>query len=223
MRSSVLRTAGAVAVWALLHSITATRASKRAAVRLFGERAEQGFYRLAYNGIAVVSTAALLLYLHRLPDRTLYRVRGPARLPLSAMRLAMLLIAVRGAIEIGIGPFSGLSGALAWLQSRRTFQAPEGQGPSSAEGSELKVLKTGGPFRYVRHPLNSSASALFFLTPKMTVVRLTLAMITLLYAILGSKLEERRLLAMYGEAYARYMRRVPFFLPRLVGPAPEGA
>ena len=112
----MLRTVGAVAAWGLLHSLTATRASKNLATRIAGKRAEEGLYRLAYNGIAVTSTAALLLYLHRLPDRTIYRVRGPARVPLSAVRLALLLVALRGAIEIGIGPFSGIYGS-AYLAS----------------------------------------------------------------------------------------------------------
>ena len=217
MKTGVLRTIGAVIAWGLLHSLTATRASKGVAARMAGKRAEEGLYRLAYNGVAIASTAALMLYLHRLPDRTLYRVRGPARVPLSAVRLALLLVAIRGAAEIGIGPFSGTSEAWAWLEGRPTFQPPEGQGPATDPDTATpgKPLKTGGPFRYVRHPLNASASALFLLTPTMTTVRLTLALLMLAYAVLGSKLEERRLLAMYGERYACYAAEVPFFLPRL--------
>ena len=221
MMRSVWRTIGAMAVWAAVHSLLATTKSKRVAERTLGTRANEGLYRLGYNGVAVATTAGLAWYLHRLPDRTIYRVRGVARIPLSVTRGAMVLVALRAAAEIGVGRFSGFSEALAWVTRQRTFPAPEGQGPAAEEGSERSVLKTGGPFRYVRHPLNSSATAIVFLTPTMTTVRLTVAIATLLYAVIGSKLEERRLLAMYGEVYRRYRDSVPFLVPRLRGAAEE--
>ena len=50
----------------------------------------------------------------------------------------------------------------------------------------------------------------------MTAVRLTAAVATLAYALLGSKIEEARLLERYPEDYRRYVASgVPFFLPRL--------
>ena len=220
MWRSIGKTIVAMTAWAVVHSVLATTASKRAAARALGERHTEGLYRLGYNGVAVATTVVLMIYLHRLPDRELYRVRGVARLPLTSLRLAMLLVALRAAIEIGIGPFSGFSEALRWAAGQRTYPAPEGQGPATLEGSEGWVLQTGGPFRYVRHPLNASATAMVFLTPTMTLVRLTVATVTLLYAVVGSKREEGRLLAMYGAAYKRYMESgVPFLLPRLRTPA----
>lgn len=126
--------------------------------------------------------------------------------------LLLLVAVLRAAIEIGIGPFSGLSEALAYALGRTLQEPPEAQGPAMGRNG----LKTGGPFRYVRHPLNAGATAIVFLTPKMTEVRLTVAFATLVYSLVGSKLEERRLLTQYGKAYARYRASgVPFFLPSL--------
>ena len=35
------------------------------------------------------------------------------------------------------------------------------------------------------------------------------------YCILAPRLKERRYLAIYGQAFARYRTQVPYFLPRL--------
>lgn len=210
MRQSFWKTFAAMAAWALVHSLLATERSKEAAARLLGRRRRDGLYRIVYNGIAVVSTVALAVYLHRLPDREVYRVRALARIPLSATRLLLLVAVLRAAIEIGVGPFSGFSEALTYLLGQQPNELPEAQGPAM----DRTGLKTGGPFRYVRHPLNAGATAIVFLTPKMTHVRLAVALATLVYSLLGSKLEERRLLARYGDAYARYQATgVPFFVP----------
>lgn len=214
MRRSVWKTLVAMSAWAAVHSLLATERSKQAAARLLGRRRRDGLYRLVYNGVAVASTVALAVYLHRLPDREIYRVRGAARIPLSATRLLLLVAVLRAAIEIGVGPFSGLSEALAYALRRTPREPPEAQGPAMGRNG----LKTGGPFRYVRHPLNAGATAIVFLTPKMTEVRLTVAFATLVYSLVGSKLEEGRLLSQYGSAYARYRASgVPFFLPSLTG------
>lgn len=202
----------ALTAWALVHSLLATERSKALAERLLSRRRRDGLYRLSYNSIAVVSTMALAVYLHRLPDRDIYHLRGAWRLPVLAARLFLLASMFAAVVEIGIGPFSGFSEAFALLVGEQPSEPPEGQGPAT----HGQNLRTGGPFRYVRHPLNAGATAMIFLTPKMTEVRLVVALGTLTYALIGSKLEEHRLLNKYGELYRRYLESgVPFFVPSL--------
>ncbi len=217
MVSSIVRTIAATAFWSLAHSVLATSRGKQLAGRTLGEQRRNGWYRLLYNGIAVVSMVALVLYIRRLPDRRLYSIRGSARLALQTLQGGLLLVLFAAVAEIGFGPFSGLSELGRHLLGRSTPDAPEAQGPSMT----VEGLRTGGPFRFVRHPLNASATAIVFLQPEMTVVRLTVAVLTLGYSLLGSKLEERRLLARYGEPYARYLAGgTPFFIPALRPVAP---
>ena len=212
MFRSVLKTLAAMAVWALAHSALATTRSKQFAQRALGEQRRNGLYRLGYNGVAVATTVLLVIYIHRLPDRRFYRASGPSRITLRLLQAGLLATLIAAAAEIGIGPFSGFSELGRYLGRRPTPDAPEAQGPSLGE----EGLRTGGPFRFVRHPLNFSATAVVFLVPEMTAVRLTVALTTLLYSLIGSKLEEQRLLERYGEPYARYLQSgVPFFLPRL--------
>ncbi len=201
-----------MAAWGLLHSLLATSTSKRLAAQALGEQRRNGFYRVGYNAIAIAATAGTALYIHKLPDRRLYQLQGRARVSARLTQLALLSLMLAAATEVGVGPFSGLTELIRYFYRKQTPDAPEAQGPSLGENG----LRTGGPFRYVRHPLNAGATALVFLTPEMTVVRLTVALTTLLYALAGSRLEERRLLVRYGEAYRSYLQSgVPFFLPSL--------
>ena len=77
-----MKTAGKMAcatvAFALLHSALASRAAKQAAAAIAGERRTHAGYRLFYVGQSFLSFLALLAYGSRLPNRTLYRVDGPA-------------------------------------------------------------------------------------------------------------------------------------------------
>lgn len=193
-----------------MHSLLATRRMKSLVSARLGEDRRNAIYRISYNAFATASLLALVRYVRRLPDRSLYRVPWPWRVLTAAAQLALVVVAVRAAVEVGVGPFSGVPELAEYVLRKKAPHEPEAQGPSMG----VAGLRTGGPFRYVRHPLNASVSGIVLLTPEMSVVRLTVAAMTVLYAVVGSLLEEQRLLVQYGDAYERYRRSgVPFFLP----------
>lgn len=66
--------------------------------------------------------------------------------------------------------------------------------------------------RYVRHPWYGLGLVILW-TRDMDEARLVSSLCITLYLWLGSLLEERKLLAFHGEAYARYRARVPGLLP----------
>lgn len=210
MVKSMLRTLVAYGAWAAVHSLLATPRAKSLAQASLGEDRRNAVYRVSYNAFAVVTLLGLAWYVHRLPDRGLYRIPWPWRALTAAARLGFMIVALRAAVEVGVGPFSGLSELTEYVLRGKAQLEPEAQGPSMGAAG----LRTGGPFRYVRHPLNASATAIVLLTPRMSIVRLTVVAVTVLYSVVGSKLEERRLLAQYGDAYDSYRKHVPFFLPR---------
>ena len=69
----------ATALFAGVHSLLASRAAKRTARRVVGDRARDGSYRVFFNAQAIATFTALGLYARRLPDRELYHVHGPLR------------------------------------------------------------------------------------------------------------------------------------------------
>jgi protein-S-isoprenylcysteine O-methyltransferase Ste14 len=74
-------------------------------------------------------------------------------------------------------------------------------------------LITHGPYRWVRHPLYLSALLLLWSYPDLTLDRLLLNLLFTVWVIAGTLLEERKLVASYGEEYRSYQRKVPMMSP----------
>ena len=83
-----------------------------------------------------------------------------------------------------------------------------------------RPLAVRGPYRWVRHPLYLFALVLFWSYPAITPDRLLFNLLWTGWVVVGTVLEERDLLARFGEAYEAYQRDVPMLLPRRLRPAP---
>ncbi len=73
-------------------------------------------------------------------------------------------------------------------------------------------LQTGGPYRWVRHPLYSGWLLLTFGAAHMTGDRLFFAGIALIYLLIAMPFEERSLLTSFGRTYDDYRRIVRYRL-----------
>ncbi len=68
-------------------------------------------------------------------------------------------------------------------------------------------------YRYVRHPLYVGWLMAFWFTPTMTVTHLLFAVMTTAYILIAVRWEEKDLLVVHGEKYARYRESVPLIIP----------
>jgi protein-S-isoprenylcysteine O-methyltransferase Ste14 len=84
------------------------------------------------------------------------------------------------------------------------------------------TLQTGGPFRWVRHPVYSGVLLLVTGVALRTgnVVAFVVAVVTVVFFHAKARWEEGRLAATYPE-YAAYAARTPRFVPRLRRPRPR--
>jgi protein-S-isoprenylcysteine O-methyltransferase Ste14 len=79
--------------------------------------------------------------------------------------------------------------------------------------SETPTLRVVGLHRVVRHPTYVGWFLVLWAAPTMTAGRLFLAAALTVYVLVAVRYEERDLLRIHGEAYARYRSEVPAIFP----------
>jgi protein-S-isoprenylcysteine O-methyltransferase Ste14 len=205
-----LRVVWICVLWALAHSVLASKQVKDQAHRISGPRYRDGPYRFTFNAQSVVSLLWAARRFSRLPDRELYRVRPPWSWLFRASQAASLGVLLSGVWVMGTMRFAGLTPLQDLLAGSAVRPAPEAQGPPIGPGDEVV---RAGTFRFSRHPGNLGALGFFLFLPRMTANRAVLLALVGLYVVLGSMLEEYRLRAAYGATYERYRRAVPFLVP----------
>lgn len=97
------------------------------------------------------------------------------------------------------------------------FDMWEFLGISSKHDTQYSNLIVGGIYQYVRHPLYTAniiiCIALLCLHPTFGV--LTFCLATFVYLETGTRLEEKKLIAEFGNEYIEYQKRVKKYFPYL--------
>ena len=180
--------------YALLHSALAALP-----VKAWAERRWPGavrYYRLSYNVFAVIALLPILWLSYGIDGGWLWRWTGAAAWLANGVALAAVVGFLASARHYDMDAFLGL---------RQLREAA-----STADGSEVFALS---PFhRYVRHPWYFFGLVLIW-TRDMNAATLVSALAITFYFVLGSKIEERKLVASHGDIYRRYMACVPGLVP----------
>ena len=168
-----------------------------------GERAYQGFYRLIYSAVSVITLLPVLYFYWQLPDRPLYAIPAP---------FSWLMIGLQLAGFIGLTVSVLQSGALAFVgvQQAADYFSGNDIGKQSGLG---EVLVSHGLYRWMRHPLYTFSMLLLWASPIMSRNNLILVILITAYFVVGSFIEEQRLEQDFGQAYADYKKRASRFIP----------
>lgn len=190
----------AMTFFGVVHSLTAALNLKAWARRVMGERLYHGLYRLLYNILSVVTLVPALVAMVGLPDQTLYVIS----FPLSGLAVIVQLVGVVGVVAsllaTDLFKFVGLTQFL-MLLSGGALPLPD------------RPLVTTGVYRLVRHPLYFFSLLALWPLPIMTRNVLLFNLAATAYFILGSYPEERKLEAVFGEAYRQYKAKTPRLIP----------
>ncbi|MCM2288781.1 MAG: hypothetical protein NDI67_07115 [Sulfuritalea sp.] len=151
-------------------------------------------YRLAFNVLATVTLLPVLWLVYATESDWLWQWRGAWGWLANGVALA----AVAGFLATGrsydMGEFIGLRQLLS-------------QGKDQPEGFRVSFAH-----RFVRHPWYCIGLLLLW-SRDMNGPLLVSALMITAYLVVGSRLEEGKLIASYGETYRRYMAQVPGLIP----------
>lgn len=187
-------------VWALyfgLHSFLASAWVKSRVQQFTGKYFR--YYRLFYNVIAVLTLVPILLYNAIVSS-------GPmvsSSLLLSVLEFGGLAFATYGVILIHL--------------SFKQYSKREFLGFSLPQEQTPEPLHKEGILQQVRHPLYAGTIliAIGFWCFSPTLANLVTALSWIIYTLIGIKLEETKLLNLYGDEYQKYREEVPMLVPRL--------
>lgn len=178
----------------VLHSLLASLWLKEKVKKNFPRL--YSYYRLGYSLFAFASFGGVLYYQLSLTSWLLFK-------GLVAVLLAGIIITSAGLLIMIIcikKYFISLSGIKSLIKNEEASP----------------VLMIGGIHQYVRHPLYLGTFlfiwGLFLVLPYASLF-IANCVITL-YTLAGIKLEERKLVADFGESYRHYQQTVPPLLPR---------
>jgi protein-S-isoprenylcysteine O-methyltransferase Ste14 len=186
-----------LAAFAIPHSVMARPAFKRWWTRIIPASCERSTYVLISSLLLI-----LVFWQWRPIASTVWRVEGWPAATLTAMFGLGWLIAMASTFQIDHFELFGL---------RQVFDALRGA------ANRMQAFKTPLLYRLVRHPLMLGLLLAFWATPHMTAGHLLFAVVTTAYIFVGTRLEERDLIAQFGARYEQYRQRVPMLLPRLFG------
>ncbi len=183
-------------LFAVQHSVMARPAFKRAWVRVVPAPAERSTY--------VLFTCLALFFLfwqwRPLPS-IIWNVETPA------MRVVLWVLCACGWAIVTISTFLIDHFELTGLRQVYLYFTGRADGPGS--------LKFVGFYRLVRHPLMTGFLIAFWATPTMSAGHLLFAAVSAAYILLAVQVEERDLVAHFGDDYRKYRREVGMLVPKL--------
>ena len=149
---------------------------------------------------AIVSGAALtaMVFLWQPSSTIICQAEGVLRMLARAISILAVAGFAWGVRALGNFDTFGLNPIRAYLRGRQ-LRAPD--------------FIVRGPYRWVRHPLYFFMLILIWSAPDLSLDRLLFNILWSLWIILGTFLEEKDLVATFGDKYRRYQEDVPILFP----------
>lgn len=193
-------------LFAVQHSVMARPGFKRWWTQFVPEPIERSTYVL-FSSLALI---ALFWFWQPLSPVLWSFEANSVRISLYGLSALGWLIVLAGTFMISHSDLFGLKQV--WQSNRDKADVDE------------QAFVTRALYRIVRHPLMLGFMIAFWATPTMSLGHLLFALMTTGYIVIAVKfLEERDLVAVHGDTYRDYQKRVPMLLPIPKGKRPTVA
>jgi len=155
------------------------------------------FYRLFFNFVATVLLVPMVSYSMSLRRGLVVRWDGPWLVVRYTLVAVGVLLFVTGGRHYSLGQFIGIS----QVRGRPTGGLATGGG-----------IDSSGVLGVIRHPWYAGLVLLLW-ARDLDIAGLGVSSVLTVYILVGTLLEERKLVHEFGDAYRSYQRRVSMFVP----------
>ncbi|MHA6576038.1 methanethiol S-methyltransferase [Pseudomonas yamanorum] len=191
---AALANIGLISLFAVQHSVMARKGFKARLTRVIPATIERSTYVLISSLIL-----GLMFWLWQPITASVWTVDSPlARALITGLFWTGWAVVFVATLLISHFDLFGLRQAIDHLRGT----APRAQ-----------PFKTPALYKVVRHPLYLGFLIAFWATPDMTAGHLLFALAFTAYIFIGAHIEEKDLVALFGETYRRYQKEVGMVLP----------
>jgi len=182
--------------WCSLHSLLISGFIVTGMKKALGERF--AYYRVIFNVFSLVALIPILIYEFSIPEEVIFAWPGPWEILRLGMVGASFLLFYGGAKVYDLKYVLGI---------KQVDELRQGIRP------EPMIFNTSGILHFVRHPWYSGAILFIWAFGRISDVSLVTKIILTAYVIIGTFLEEIKLVRDIGAPYAEYRQKVPMLIP----------
>ena len=183
-------------LWCSFHSLLISSFFTARMKDIWG--AKFAYYRLAYNSFSLLTLIPVVIYQISLPVKIIFSWSGSWIVLKFGMYLASFVLFYGGYRIFDMRYVLGTKQVSEMREGRKT---------------EVMDFNITAILEYVRHPWYSGAILLVWAFGPISDVSLVSKIILTAYIIIGTFLEERKLIHEIGEPYLEYRKRVPMLIP----------
>ena len=182
--------------WCFMHSLLISSGVSSWMKKRLGRKF--GYYRSGYNIFSLLSLAPVIYFYMNLEEKVVFSWPWPWNIVKYGMYTAAFLLFYGGYRIYD----------LQYMLGTRQIHAMR-------QGSSTATMKftTEGILGYVRHPWYSGAIILIWAFGTITDVSLVSKIVLTIYILIGTLLEEKKLIREIGDPYRAYRKRVPMLIP----------
>ena len=156
------------------------------------------YYRLIYNIQSIVLLAFLVLYTRKFHDTPFFTWEGYLQIIQIVILLTGIMLLYSGSRNYSFSSFIGLS------------QIKSGNKNNLIKQEDEITIK--GIHKYIRHPFYTAVIFIIW-ARNLDYTVLAVNLVLSIYVIIGTYLEERKLILILGNSYRNYRKSVSMFFP----------